>query len=210
MPPSFKGCCVHDHDCEAADCGPSWSLYKHIDLHKVRCLNESEEGSCKRVFKPWAQRLDFSTAPLESNEDDPELLIHVPFDGQVVLKAICVIGGTDGTSPSRLKVFTNRDDLDFGGAADMAPTQEWELVENLNGAIEYPTQVTKFNGVYSLDLYIPDCFGADRTRIHFIGLKGEYQQVKREAVNAVYEARPVPKDHKVPGIDQGSAWGTGT
>ena len=29
---------------------------------------------------------------LRSNEDDEELLIHVPFDGSVKLKAICLIG----------------------------------------------------------------------------------------------------------------------
>lgn len=50
------------------------------------------------------------------------------------------IGGTDGTSPSRLRVFTNRDDLDFGTAADTTPVQEWDLLENPRGEIEYPTQ----------------------------------------------------------------------
>ena len=34
MPPSAP-CCAHDHDCEAADCGPAYSLFKHIDLAKV-------------------------------------------------------------------------------------------------------------------------------------------------------------------------------
>lgn len=96
---------------------------------------------------------------LRSNDDDPELLIHIPFDGQVVLKAICIIGlcerglvqhtvafitiiagGADGTSPSRLRAFTNRDDLDFGTAADTTPIQEWDLLENPRGEIEYPTQ----------------------------------------------------------------------
>jgi hypothetical protein len=34
MPPS-QGCCSHDHDCEAADCGPAYSLYTHIALDQV-------------------------------------------------------------------------------------------------------------------------------------------------------------------------------
>lgn len=29
-------CCNHTHDCEEADCGPAYSLYKHIDQHHVR------------------------------------------------------------------------------------------------------------------------------------------------------------------------------
>lgn len=69
--------------------------------------------------------------------------------------------------------------------------------------------MAKFNGVYSLDLHIPSSFGADTTQVLFIGLKGEYTQVRRKAVEAVYEARPVPKDHKIPGVDQGASWGTG-
>jgi len=38
-------------------------------------------------------------------------------------------------------VFINRDDLDFATAADLPPTQSWELPENLDGRIELPTQV---------------------------------------------------------------------
>ena len=35
-----------------------------------------------------------------SEEDDPELIIHVPFTCDVKLKSISVIGGSEGTSPS--------------------------------------------------------------------------------------------------------------
>lgn len=120
--PVFQGCCAHDHDCEAQDCSSAWSLYKHIDIQRVRrrgdgsqkcraavhcsaagkaggqrrqgwhggtavawvvqhqqrgqretwhepfhppasalqvrCLNEAVEGSCRKVFKPWHQRLE--------------------------------------------------------------------------------------------------------------------------------------------------------
>lgn len=35
MPPS-QGCCSHDHDCEAEDCGASFSLYKYVDTYAVR------------------------------------------------------------------------------------------------------------------------------------------------------------------------------
>jgi len=50
-------------------------------------------------------------------------------------------GAPDGFSPGELRVFTNRDDLDFATAADLPPTQSWELPENLDGRIELPTQV---------------------------------------------------------------------
>lgn len=112
-----------------------------VVLHpQVRCLNEAEAGLCKHVFKPWDQRLSTEGPSLRSDEDDPELLIHVPFTGAVKLQAITVIGGPDGASPAKLKVFVNRDDLDFSTAGQLAPVQEWDLVENLAGTMEYPTQ----------------------------------------------------------------------
>eukprot|EP01026_Neomeris_dumetosa_P041413 TRINITY_DN3431_c0_g1_i6.p2 TRINITY_DN3431_c0_g1~~TRINITY_DN3431_c0_g1_i6.p2 ORF type:complete len:118 (-),score=7.06 TRINITY_DN3431_c0_g1_i6:52-405(-) len=104
------GSCCHDHDCGEADCSPAWSLYKHIDLAKVRCLNERNVGSVQNVFKPWSQRTLPSNPPLQSNEDDPELIVHVPFDGSVKLKAICIVGGEDGSHPSHMKVYINRED----------------------------------------------------------------------------------------------------
>jgi hypothetical protein len=41
------------------------------------------------VFRPWSQRLDLSLPTLDSNDDDPELLIHVPFNGNVKIK-VCI------------------------------------------------------------------------------------------------------------------------
>lgn len=197
MPRNSQGCCAHDHDCEAADCGPAYSLYKHINFSSIWALNEATVGSARGVFREWQDRLDFDAPPLVSNDEDPELLIHVPFDGLVKLKAICIIGGTDGMAPSEMKAYINRDDLDFGSVADLPPIQKWDLQENLRGEIEYPTQVTKFNGVHSIDLHLPSSFGADVTKIHFIGFKGEFQKAKREAVATVYESKAMLSDHEV-------------
>ncbi|CAK0741077.1 hypothetical protein CVIRNUC_001298 [Coccomyxa viridis] len=195
--PNFGACCAHDHDCEAADCGPAWSLHERIDQSHVWALNEAHAGSVKGVFRPWAERLDMSLPTLDSNEDDPELLIHVPFNGSVKIKAITIIGGSDGMAPAVMRAYTNREDLDFSTVAELPPMQQWDLQENLNGSIEYPTQVPKFSGVHCIDLHIPTSFGADSTKIHFIGFKGEFTEGKREAVIAVYEAKPLISDHKV-------------
>lgn len=207
--PSFHGSCAHDHDCEAQDCSSAWSLYQHIDTQRVRCLNEAVEGSCRKVFKPWHLRLETSSGTqLDSEEDDPELLLHVPFDGAVKLTGITVIGGPDGASPSKLKVYINRDDLDFATVADLPAVQEWELLENYSGQIEYPMHAAKFSGVHSIDLHFPANFGAARTTVTFIGLRGEFTERKRQAVEAVYESKPMPQDHKVP-EQQGAGWNLG-
>eukprot|EP00873_Tetraselmis_striata_P000666 jgi/Tetstr1/420930/TSEL_011991.t1 len=193
------GCCGHDHDCEAEDCAPQWSLYKYVDTPQVSCLNEAVPNSCRNVFKPWHQRTEPTVPPLASNEDDCELLLHIPFTGDVKLSSICVIGGSDGSGPAKMRAFINRNDLDFAMAESMAPVQEWELLDNAAGHIEYPTKVAKFINVHSLTLHFPECFEGDVTCIQFLGLKGEYKEAKRQAVTAVYESRAMPEDHAVPG-----------
>lgn len=203
--PSFQACCAHDHDCEEEECGGQWTLHKYINESRISCLNERNSGSCKNVFRPWDTRLDVISCPLESEEDDPELLVHVEFNGSVKLKALTVIGlGEDGSAPSAMRVFCNRDDLDFSSVQTMPPVQEWELVENQQGLVEYPVKTAKFQGVHSIDLHFPTTFGGDTCpmSISYIGFKGEFEERRREAVHAVYESRPIPKDHQVPGMEK--------
>jgi len=66
--------------------------YTLVSPMQIWALNEATAGSAKGVFREWQDRLNFQAAPLVSNNDDPELLIHIPFDGVVKLKAICIIG----------------------------------------------------------------------------------------------------------------------
>lgn len=148
--------------------------------------------------------------PLKSNEDDPELLIKIPFVGTVNLKAICVIGGTDGTCPSKMRAFVNRE-LDFDGVQDMPAIQEWDLQEDFRGVLEYSTMPSKFKGVYLLTLHFPETIGnASHSEIYFIGLKGDFIEHRKKAVvDAVYEAKPMPEDHRVPGDEQGNLWRLG-
>ena len=50
--------------------------------------------------------------------------------------------------------------------------------------------------------YMEDC-DEDRmqTEITYVGFKGKGTNVKRKAVEAVYETRGMKKDHKVPGSE---------
>ncbi|KAG5113709.1 hypothetical protein JHK82_036978 [Glycine max] len=183
--------CLHDHSCEDHDCSSNWSLYKHIDLSKVTALNEANPGSVKSVFKAWEERLDSSGVHLESNEGDPELLVFIPFTSDVKIKSISIVGGADGTSPSKMRVFINREGIDFSDAQSMQAIQEWDLVENMQGVLEYQTSVA------NITLHFPENFGGDTTKIHYIGFKGEATQLKRDVVaTIVYELMPNPSDHK--------------
>lgn len=170
--------------------GPSNDLLPYIDLEGVCALNESERGACKRVFKTHDQRLD-RTRFVESEEDDPQIIIHIPFISPVKIKSVSLIGGGDGTAPRVLRAFINRETLDFSDAEGAQPVQQWDLAEDASGDLEYPTQFSKFQSVTKLSLFVPENFGGDHSVISYIGLSGVGTDHKRKAVCAVYEARGV-------------------
>ncbi|PPD86279.1 hypothetical protein GOBAR_DD16785 [Gossypium barbadense] len=140
--------------------------------------------------------------PLKGPHMGPDVVDEGPgafakFTSDVKIKSISVVGGADGTSPSKLRVFINREGIDFSDAQSMQPVQEWELVENLQGVLEYQTRYSKFQSVANITLHFPESFGGDTTQIHYIGFKGEATQLKRDVVaTIVYEITPNPSDHK--------------
>eukprot|EP01084_Bolivina_argentea_P265374 449808_1 len=136
----------HDHDHDHDGDGDGQSLYGMIDTTRVTCLNESEPGGILRCIKPWDRRMELDPY-LESQEDDPELLIHVPFSQVVKVRAISIRGGMGGTSPSKFLVWVNRDDVDFSNANELPPIQTIEVVnpqlEGGNVIQDYPVKVAK-------------------------------------------------------------------
>ena len=61
-------------------------MYQKIDLSNMECLNESEEGGGKRVFRPWQNRLDKGPSNCVISDCDEELLFNIPFTGNIKLK----------------------------------------------------------------------------------------------------------------------------
>ncbi|KAI9004040.1 galactose-binding domain-like protein [Gaertneriomyces semiglobifer] len=196
----------HDHDHDGPARGDEYSLYQQVDIDNIRCLNESEEGTAKQVFKSWDERFD--GAKFVESDIDEQLLIIIPFTANIKLKSISILtspsasssSDIDSHAPSILKAYINADHLDFSTADSTAATQEWELVRPSdiprNQIPEYPTRIAKFSNVKSLALYIPANFGAETTRITYIGLKGEWTKLTRDPVITIYEAAANPADHK--------------
>ena len=58
----------------------------------------------------------------------------------VKIKTVNIIGGTDWSSPSSVKLFINKDNLTLGDVEEMQPTQTIELVENYDGLTECLTR----------------------------------------------------------------------
>ncbi|KAK3112820.1 hypothetical protein LTR53_010501 [Teratosphaeriaceae sp. CCFEE 6253] len=206
----------HDHSEGAAhdhtdDLTPALQnhIYQQIDFSAVNTLNESEPRSGSRILqKTWAERLE--PAPELSSDADEQLLMHIPFTAQIRLHSILVRTSTTDSAPQNLKVYLNRDDLDFSTAASLQPTQTLELAQS-NDVQEVPVKRALFNTVRSLDLFFEDNWGQgeeDVTRVSYLGFKGEWMKLSREPVNFLYEAAANPADHKmVSGV--GSRLGSG-
>ncbi|KAK4644901.1 hypothetical protein QC761_309010 [Podospora bellae-mahoneyi] len=190
----------HDH---SDDITPAlqFSLYQHIDFDGVTTLNEATYGSGKEVLKKtWAERL--RVEPEVESDGDEQLLVNVPFTGQVKLHSILLRTSDSDSAPKTMKVIINRDDVDFDVAESATATQEFELART--GEVqEIAVRRARFNAVRRLSLFFPDNFGdgdEDVTRISYIGFKGEWMQLGRAPANILYEAAANPSDHKVKGV----------
>jgi len=183
--------CGGSHD--ERELGVQYNLYEKIDLQNVECLNELVEGSGVKVFKSWEERLDH-TKYVESDVDE-ELLFNIPFTGDIKLKGIIIVGGPDDSHPTEVKLFKNREGMTFDEAGS-EPEQKFELVIDQYGVHEYPIKVTKFSSMHHLTLHFTGNRGAERTRIDYVGLKGEWSPGHRHGVTiCTYEALPQHSDH---------------
>lgn len=172
-------------------------LLKYINIDKITALNEKLFGSCKKIFKVYEDR--HSSDNCESNADH-ELIIHIPFTSPCKIVSMFLIGGENGSYPKKMKIFTNTEDLDFNNIEDAKFIQEIELTEEYHGSLEYPLKVTALSNVSHLTLYFFENYGAETTKIFYIGLKGIGSNYKRRAVVTTYEASPNLADHKIDGV----------
>ncbi|PQE25380.1 60S ribosomal L3 protein [Rutstroemia sp. NJR-2017a BBW] len=186
----------HDH---SDDITPAlqYSLYQHINFDDITTFNESEAHSGKAVVKKtWAERLN-EQPELESDADE-QLLMHIPFTGQVKLHSILLRTSNSSSAPKTLKVFINRDDLDFSTVSELQPTQEFELSQT-SEIQDIGVKRALFGKVQSLTLFVEDNYGEDVSRIGYLGFKGDWMQLGRAPSNILYEAAANPADHAIKG-----------
>ncbi|KAL1458651.1 hypothetical protein WDU94_008782 [Cyamophila willieti] len=123
----------HSHD--ETELGIQYSLYKHIDVENVECLNETVDGSGKKIFKPWEDRLN--REKFVESDADCELLINIPFTSNIKLKGLRLIGGESESHPNRIKLFKNRPGMTLKSYF-VSTDQEFELNRDSDASIEYP------------------------------------------------------------------------
>ncbi|KAL9086984.1 MAG: hypothetical protein Q9159_003878 [Coniocarpon cinnabarinum] len=201
--------CDHDH---SSDITPAIQnlLYSQIDFPSVRTLNEASPASGRKVLqKTWDQRL--AATPELTSDADAQLILHVPFTGQVRLHSIHIRTTNDDSAPRTLKVHANNPDLDFGAATDTPSTQDFEL-SRTSDVQDLAVKRPKFTACQSLSLFFEDNFSGDpdeTTRVLYVAFKGDYMKLNREPVEFLYESAARPTDHKVDGASVENSGGMG-
>ncbi|GAA6027402.1 hypothetical protein JCM8097_007833 [Rhodosporidiobolus ruineniae] len=192
------GCQCGDADAHVILEGVQNSLYQYIDRDRVVALNGEEGKDAKVVIRPWDER-NQEEEWLESDADE-QLILQIPFTGNIKLRSILVKAGPAGYTPDKLQVFANQA-LDFDEATSVDVTQSFDVAVTRE-VVEYAVRPAKFPSVTSLTLFFPSNHGEDTTRISFVGFKGEYSALTRDPIITVYEAQANPADHaKIPGLD---------
>ncbi|PAV59000.1 hypothetical protein WR25_12843 [Diploscapter pachys] len=172
-----------------------YNLYQYIVLEQVNTLNESRDGDGKLVFKSMDSRND-RTKFVESDAD-AELLFKIPFSAHVRLTGLCISGDQDASHPARVKLYKDRPAMSFDDCS-AEPEQMVDVKQDPAGEVDYPLKTAKFNNVSHLSIFIERNFGADETKVYYIGLRGEYQQdiLRGKVPITTYELNPNVADHK--------------
>ncbi|VEU39258.1 unnamed protein product [Pseudo-nitzschia multistriata] len=221
MVPKPHSCDGHSHDHEHSDNDLGLSLRPQIDFDGVKCLNEELPNMGRDVLKLHEERLT-SDPFLRSQDDDPELLLYIPFTEAVTITHLSVrseprvMEDFPSAAPRTVRVFSDRDDIDFDTARELAPQCTVDLVPPdhfVEGTVDYPLRPAgRFQNVSSITLFFEDNFASLRlddedevaTIVTYVGVKGKGSRQKRMAVDAVYETRGMKKDHQVPGAEFGA------
>ncbi|VDO64593.1 unnamed protein product [Heligmosomoides polygyrus] len=145
---------------------------------KIVCLLKLR---CSPVFRRLSlhSRTDF----VESDCDE-ELLFNIPFTGQVRISGLSVIGDEDESHPARIRLFKDRPVMSFDDCSIEAD-QEIDLKQDPCGVVDYPLKAAKFGTLSHLSIHVQRNFGAEQTRINYIGLRGEYQADFRQQVQYI-------------------------
>ena len=168
---------LHGPECTCSQCtlGEEETI---VDLtgsvakDEVFALNEKVHQSCQKLFKIKEEMLERNNF-CDSNDGDTDLVIYIPFSAQVNLRSMTIIGGEDGMSPYKLKVFVNKkeSEIDFD-LKEANCEQEINCVENPDGKLRYFLKANKFHSVWSLTFVVTSNYGADNTRFYYIGFEG--------------------------------------
>ncbi len=184
----MSGCDGHSHDHDHAEPDDTstalgTSLRPSINFASVICLNESTPNSGRDILKLYEERLTAQPSLMSQDDpdDDPELLLVVPFSEAVTMKSISILSHHDNpnnndnaagagrgrrtAAPRTVRIYTNRTNLDFETVRDLEPATTITLMppshnwtpEHIGATIDYPLRPAgRFQNITEIALYFCD------------------------------------------------------
>lgn len=67
--------------------------------------------SGRKVIKPYEERFD--KEGFVTSDCDGEVILIIPFNETVRMKSICVIAHSESKFPTKMRVYTNQDNVTF-------------------------------------------------------------------------------------------------
>ena len=179
---------AHSHD--PGNPEDTWNLYQHIE--HATALNATDPDAAQGIFKPHVRRCE--ATPAITSDGDQEILVKVKFATPVHVRRVMVIGGGDaadgGSHPRHVKVYVNREGIDFSELDEVAPAQVFSLPLNEAGeAFIATTPPHVFTNVTAIAFFFDENHseGEEDTVVRYIGMQGDHTHGRAEAVHAEYE-----------------------
>ena len=194
------------------------TLLPQVYFPGVFCQNEDVAGSGAAVLSKEDEEQLSTTPSLRSPQDDVELLLYVPFMETVTIQSILVgrqKNSPTSASPKTLKLFVDRDDIDFELAKEIPAQATIELpvpstsIASTTATVETAAvPIGRFRDISSVTLFFEANHSVANeprgTEVTYIGFHGFCTHGKRLPVTyAVHESQSRLERHEVhgPGIE---------
>ncbi|KAF9010244.1 PITH domain-containing protein [Cyathus striatus] len=127
-----------------------------------------------------------------------QIVIHIPFTQNVRVKSLLLKLGRGEFTPRHLRIYANHPTIiDFADAEAITPQLNISLLEGETAVVEYPLRAASFASIHSLSLFFSDAVGQERSRIYFIGFRGDMRSVKREINSHLQVPAPHASDARL-------------
>jgi len=106
----------------------------------------------------------------------------------------CSGGEGEGSCPAAVRLFADREDIDFENGHDLESAQDLDgLVADPAAEVDHALRGDRFRSVTSVTLFITDSNEGAETRISFLGFKGKILAAKQKPIKAIYELIGAPE-----------------
>ena len=94
----------------------------------------------RSVLRPFSNQLEHTEKPHLGTETDwgKDMVINIPFGGEVKLQSVCVIGADNGRAPRRVKLWKNEVGVGIDIIEGKKCVQEIALEDQ--SLLEYPVK----------------------------------------------------------------------